>query len=261
MSFFILGAVSFCFAALVLCVKLWKTKNPGRVATVFAVIALVCGLIHLACQFYPFEYKGGKGIDYIGQAIVFGMTVNAVLYATLAAYLFFAVIATIYVIKSIKKKESGKRNVVTLLIAWIFAVVFACLIVSNIVKDKQNKKNISVTVQQVEQTVDSEGQPAIIVIFGLKNDTNKDISYLSSIYDEVSQNGKQLSHASIYSIREGPDTEIEKVKPGTTYTVKKAYVLKDQNSPVKILCRTYAGDVTYVDKEITPSPAGSSALN
>lgn len=261
MSIIILGAASFCIAALILCIKLWKTKNPGRVATVFAVIAFVCALIHLACQFYPFEYKGGKGIDYIGQALVFGMAVNAVLYTTLAAYLFFAVIATIYVIKSFKKKESAGRNIVTLLIAWVFAVVFACFIVTNVVKDKQQKKNISVTVQQVEKTVDSEGKPAIIVIFGLKNDTNNDITYLGSIYGEVTQGGKELSHASVNELIGGPDYDLEKVKPGTTGTVKKAYVLNDQNAPVKIICRTYGGDVTYVDKEVTPPSAGSSALN
>ena len=104
MGLVVLGAVSMCIAAIVLCIKLRKTKHPARVARVFAFIALACGLINLFCDFFPFEYDGPGGIDYIGQAIVWGMVYSAMLYSTLAAYICFAIVATVYAVKASKAK-------------------------------------------------------------------------------------------------------------------------------------------------------------
>ena len=50
-AMFILGAVTMGIGAIVLAVRLRKTKNPARVARALAVISLICGIIHIVCQF------------------------------------------------------------------------------------------------------------------------------------------------------------------------------------------------------------------
>lgn len=248
MGLVVLGAVSMCIAAIVLCIKLRKTKNPARVARVFAFIALVCGLINLFCDFFPFEYKGPDGIDYIGQALVWGMFYSAMLYSTLATYMIFAIAATIYAIKAAKAKDKGRKGWLTLVIAWVCALVIAGIVLTNIVSDNNRKKNISVEVQEVTETVDSDGERAVLIVMELKNNTKSEIYYLGSVYDEISQNGKVLSHASTEELR-GADYDLKKAAPGSSVIVKKAFKIKDPDAPVHILCRTYGGDYTYVDKD------------
>ena len=237
-----------CIAALILGIKLRKTNNPARVARVFAFIALACGIINLVCDFLPIEYNGPGGIDYIGHALVWGMLYSAMLYSTLAAYICFAIVATVYAVKASKANDTAKKGWLTLVIAWVCAAVVAGIVVTNIVSEKNHKKNISVDVREVTQTVDTDGNPAVLVVMVLHNDTKKEIYYLGSVYDEVSQNGKELSHASLNELL-NDDSDLEKVAPGSSVTVKKAYKIKDKNAPVHILCRTYGGDYTYVDKD------------
>ena len=244
----VLGAATMCIAALILGIKLRKTNNPARVARVFAFIALVCGIINLVCDFLPVEYNGPGGIDYIGQALVWGMLYSAMLYSTLAAYISFAIVATVYAVKAAKAKDKGRKGWLTLIIAWVSAAVVAGIVVTNIVSDKNYKKNISVEVKEVTETVDTDGNPAVMVVMVLRNDTKKEIYYLGSVYDEISQNGKELSHASLKELL-SDDSDLEKVVPGSSVTVKKAYKIKDPNAPVHVLCRTYGGDYTYVDKD------------
>ena len=244
----VLGAVTMCIAALILGIKLRKTNNPARVARVFAFIALACGIINLVCDYLPVEYNGPGGIDYIGQAIVWGFLYSAMLYSTLAAYICFAIVATVYAVKASKANDTAKKGWLTLVIAWVCAAVVAGIVVTNIVSEKNYKKNISVDVREVTQTVDTDGNPAVLVVMVLHNDTKKEIYYLGSVYDEVSQNGKGLSHASLNELL-NDDSDLEKVAPGSSVTVKKAYKIKDPNAPVHILCRTYGGDYTYVDKD------------
>ena len=248
MGLVVLGAVSMCIAAIVLCIKLRKTKHPARVARVFAFIALVCGIVNLFCDFFPFEYNGPGGIDYIGQAIVWGMVYSAMLYSTLATYVIFAIAATAYTIKASKAKDKGRKGWLTLIISWVCALVIAGIVLTNIVSDNNRKKNISVEVQEVTETVDSDGKPAVIVVMEFKNNTKSETFYHAAVYDEVSQNGKELSHASLNELL-NDDSDLEKVAPGSSVIVKKAFKLKDPDAPVHILCRTYGGDYTYVDKD------------
>lgn len=244
----VLGAATMCLAALILGIKLRKTNNPARVARVFAFIALVCGIINLVCDFFPVQYNGPGGIDYIGQALVWGMLYSAMLYSTLAAYISFAIVATVYAVKAAKAKDTAKKGWLTLVIAWVCAVVVAGIVVTNIVSDKNYKKNISVEVSEVTETVDSDGEAAVLIVMELRNGTKSEIVYMGSVYDEVSQNGKELPHASLNELL-NDDSDLEKVAPGSSVTVKKAYKIKDKNAPVHILCRTYGGDYTYVDKD------------
>lgn len=248
----ILASVSMCIAALVLCIRLWKTKNPARVARILAFIALACGIIHIACEFFPFEYKGGQGIDYIGQALIWGMFVTALLFATLASYISFAAVATIYAVKAVNAKDTRKKTWVTLIITWVCGLAIVSLVLTNVVSKKIRDKSIEVDVHEVTRFTDSDNEPAVLVVYELKNNTKSDIYYLGYVYDEVSQNGNELSRALLPEEMKSPDTELEHAAPGGTVLVKKAYKLKDPGAPVHILCRTYGGNVTYLDKTVTP---------
>ena len=230
----------------------FRKKDPAKMAVVFSVTAFVCGLLHLISEFYPFRYSGPGGIDYIGNAIVWGLMVSSVLYGTIVAYICFAVIATIYAIKAIKSGEKRKKGALSLVLSWICGIVIACLIITNIVTDISFKKSISVEVTKVTAAVDSDGDPAVVIMYELHNGSKKEITFLSAIYENVSQNEKELR----YGIVEGPEylkeSDIKKVAPGSTGMVRKTYKLRDPGSPVKIVLRTYKGDVTYLDGEFTP---------
>ena len=237
--------------AVVLAVVLRK-KDPAKLAVAFSVIAFVCGLLHLISEFYPFKYSGPGGIDYIGDAIVWGLMVSSVLYGTIVAYISFALVATIYAIKTIRSGEKRKKGVISLVLSWVCGIVIAGLIITNIVTDITFKKSISVEVTKVTAAVDSDGDPAVVIMYELNNGSKKEITFLSAIYENVTQNDKELR----YGIVEGPeylkDSDIKKVAPGSTAVVRKTYKLKDPAAPVKIVLRTYKGDVTYLDGEYTP---------
>lgn len=237
--------------AVVLAVVLRK-KDPAKLAVAFSVIAFVCGLLHLISEFYPFKYSGPGGIDYIGDAIVWGLMVSSVLYGTIVAYISFALVATIYAIKTIRSGEKRKKGVISLVLSWVCGIVIAGLIITNIVTDITFKKSISVEVTKVTAAVDSDGDPAVVILYELNNGSKKEITFLSAIYENVTQNDKELR----YGIVEGPeylkDSDIKKVAPGSTAVVRKTYKLKDPAAPVKIVLRTYKGDVTYLDGEYTP---------
>ena len=237
--------------AVILAVVLRK-KDPAKLAVAFSVIAFVCGLLHLISEFYPFKYSGPGGIDYIGDAIVWGLMVSSVLYGTIVAYISFALVATIYAIKTIRSGEKRKKGVISLVLSWVCGIVIAGLIITNIVTDITFKKSISVEVTKVTAAVDSDGDPAVVIMYELNNGSKKEITFLSAIYENVTQNDKELR----YGIVKGPeyleDSDIKKVSPGSTAVVRKTYKLKDPAAPVKIVLRTYKGDVTYLDGEYTP---------
>ena len=240
-------AVMFFVAAIIMIVKLRKTKHPDKIARVFAVIAVIAGLIFLGCSFYPFDYDGPDGIDYIGQAIVWALMVKCLLYTALGIYISFAVAATVYSIKAMKKKETRKSGVISLILGWICGLVIIGIIVTNVVSEQTHKRNIKVSLTDITQTVDSDGDAAIIVSVELRNDTKREISYLGSVYDEVTQGGRELSHALIAEIKDYSDNDIKQIDPGSSITVKKGYKLKSTSEPIKLLFRSYGGDVVYGD--------------
>ena len=226
-----------------------KKRNSEKRAVTFSICALVCGIIHIFCEFFPFEYKGESGIDYLGQALVWVLFVKALLYGTLIVYLIFAIIATVFAITTIRAKDTRKKGLVSLGLAWICGLVVAGLISANIAIDRNNKKNIEVEVTEVTLTTDCDGDTAVRVEIELYNGSNRTISYLSSVYDEVTQNGTELSHAVLPEDLEDYDPEIENVEPGESVTIVKGFELEYTDEPVYILCRSYDGKFIYVDDE------------
>ncbi|MCR4702158.1 MAG: DUF5067 domain-containing protein [Saccharofermentans sp.] len=236
-------------ALIVMTILLRKKKNPEKLAVFFSVFALVCGIVHIFCEFYPFEYTGESGIDYIGQALIWGLFVNAILYTTLAAYVGFAIAATFFAVKAIKNKETRKKGIIALILGWICGLVISGLILTNIFSDYSNKKNIQVEVTEVSLTKSTDGEPAVRVELELYNGSKKEISYLSSVYEEVTQDGKELSHAPLFENINDDDPDIQFLEPGQSITIVKGYELEDPDDSVNILCRSYDGRFIYVDDE------------
>lgn len=226
-----------------------KSRKPGKIAKKFAILAIVFGTLHLICDFFPFEYNGPDGIDYIGQAAAFGFFVNAIIYSTLIVYLNFAIAATIYAVKAIKKDEKRRQNILFIIFSWIFALVVAGILVTNIIFDKVQKKSIKVEVKEVYSVTDYEGDPAVMVVLDFYNGTRSEVSYLSMVYGEVSQDGREIYGTVTADSYMEPDYEIEPVSPGSSIEIRKYYKLKDPSKPVKIVCSSYGGDVVYVDGE------------
>ncbi len=229
-----------------------RKKDQARLAVVFSVIAFVFGTLHIFCEFFPFEYTGPDGIDYIGQAIVWGLMVQSILYGTLAAYISFAVVATFSAVKALKESETRKKGIISMILSWICGIVIVCIIITNIVADKNYKKSIRIEVKEVSQVTDTESDPAVLIMFKIYNGTKRDIMYQTSVYTEVSQNGKEIYHTTVDGWKEYEDADIKYVKPGSSAVIRKTYKLKDTSAPVKILCRTYGGDYTYIDGEYKP---------
>ena len=226
-----------------------KTKKPGKTAKKFAIPAIVFGILHLICDFFPFEYNGPGGIDYIGQAVAFGLFVNAIIYSTLIVYLNFAIAATIYAVKAIRKNDKRKNSILWLILSWICALVVAGIVTGNIIYDKTRKNSIKVEVKEVSSATDYEGDPAVLVVLDFYNGTRNEVSYMSMVFDEVLQDERELYGTVIGDSYSEPDYEIEPVAPGSSAEIRKAYKLKDPSKPVRIVCSTYGGDVIYIDGE------------
>ena len=238
-------------AAVILLIVLRK-KDPAKMAVVFSAVALVCGISHIICEFFPFDYSGPGGLDYIGQAIVWGLAVQSVLYGTLAAYISFAIVATVFALKALKVSGKRRRGAVSLILSWICGLVICCLVITNIVSDQTHKRNIRVEVREVTAAVDSDGDPAAVILYEIYNDTKREITYHSSIYEEVTQNGRSLSHAIVKGPEELKDSDIKAVAPGSSAIVRKTYKLREPGAPVNIVLRTYGGDYTYLVAKYTP---------
>ena len=245
----ILPPVAAVITALVLTIKLRKKDNPAGLARIFAFAALAFGIVFLLQEFFPFEYTGEDGIDHIADALLWGLFVNTLLYTTLTAYVSFAASATFFAVKAFKAKDKHRNNVISLVIAWICGIVIAFFMLTGFVLDRAYKKKISIEVEAVTETTDTDGNPAVIIVLELHNDSNRDISYFTFIYDEVMQNGKELYYTVVNEVRDLPDTDLEVVEPGGSVIITQSYELKYPDEPVRILCRTYSGDFVYVDSE------------
>ena len=72
---------------------------------------------------------------------------------------------------------------------------------------------------------------------------------MSMVYDEVLQDGSELYGTVIGDSYSEPDFEIERVSPGSSAEIRKAYKLDDPSKPVKIVCSSFDGSTVYVDGE------------
>lgn len=92
-----------------------------------------------------------------------------------------------------------------------------------------------VTIDDAQVGADYEGKPALIVTYTWQNNSDKETSFAVSIGAKGFQNGVELEPALMV---DGVDSgaSLAQVKPGSTTTVKEAYLLTDQ-SPVDVEVR------------------------
>ena len=239
--------------AFVLMIKFRKTKKPEKLSLVFAVIALVFGISFICFSLFPFEYTGEKGLDYIGQAMAWAMIMNAIQISLFVAYLSFAIAGTVYAFKAFKDKDKRKKGILALVVAWVCGVLIGSLITINAISDMNNKKNISVDVKDVAVTNDSEGKAAVVFTLELHNGSKRSITYLSSVYEEVTQYDLEIYYTPVTDLLDESDKDIKTVEPGESITIRKSYRLNDADGPVRIVCRSFDGRFIYVDSEFRPA--------
>ena len=80
---------------------------------------------------------------------------------------------------------------------------------------------------------DYQGNPALIVTYSWKNNSDKSSSFAATLHPRCYQNGVQLNNAIVLS---GIDSEgyLADVKPGAGTSLQMAYELKDTESPVDV---------------------------
>ena len=235
---------------IIVIIKNRKTERPEKIARIFAVIALIGGLLCFFFSTNPFEYKGPGGIDYIGQALVWAFFFNLSIMTSLGIAFISAIAATIFSVKAMKKKEKRASGIISLIMSWILGVVIIGIILTNVISEQVHMRSIKVRVTDVTQTVDSDGEPAIIATIEFENGTRREICYMGSVYDEVTQGGKHLGHSIIPEIKEYNDSDLKMVAPGTTAIIKKGYKIKNASDPVNFYFSSYGGDVIYGDYSI-----------
>lgn len=245
-------ALTAMITAVVLMIIFRKKADPEKYSVIFALVALALGIIHLWSEFYPFEYTGEKGLDYIGQAMAWAMIVSSIRISTLAAYLSFAIAATVYAIKAAKDKKKRKKGIISIVIAWICSVIIGSLMAVSAVTDMDQKKSLSVKVTDVTLTKDYEGNDSAVITIEFYNGSKSSVTYLSSVYEEVTQDDGEIYHTPVPELPDDPDDDIRSVGPGESVTIRRSYKLDDEDGPVRILCRSYDGKVVYVDSEYIP---------
>lgn len=89
------------------------------------------------------------------------------------------------------------------------------------------------SIDAVEVGADYEGNPALIVTFSWKNNSEETTSFATKLYAKCFQNGVQLDTAFVY---ENIDNNgyMADVRPGYGTTFQMAYELKDTENPVEI---------------------------
>lgn len=266
--FLLILAVLIVVAAVVLIVRLRKTKEPAKIARIFSFIALAFAVLSLIFQMFFPEYSGPKGIDYIGDAIVYGFIVLSINLLLMLAYLCSAVVTTVFAVKAFRKKpDSVIRDadisrkdaksaravgVFSLILCWIYAVVFLSFNVAGYIKEQDHINSIKVDVKEVTNVTDFYGNPAVLITIEVYNGTKADITYLTEIYDDFYQNGNPLYSAALNPEGKIVDTQTELIKPGSTGIVKKAFKVKSDSAPIKMKMTPYGSDHVYFEGEIKP---------
>ena len=152
----------------------------------------------------------------------------------MAAYLSFAAVATVFAVKVLIAGDKRKSGIVSLITAWICGIIVGCMITVNTISDMNSKKSISVDVKSVSLTDDSEGEAAVVFTLVFHNGSKNRVTYLSTVYEEVTQNDSEIYHTPVNELLDEADEDI------------------------RIVCRSYDGKVVYVDSEFLTKDYGNN---
>lgn len=81
---------------------------------------------------------------------------------------------------------------------------------------------------------DYEDKDAIIVSYDFTNNGENETSFMVAISAKAYQDGIELESAIIMGDDLNAEDQMKNIKPGATLTVKKAYVLDNNTSPVEV---------------------------
>lgn len=106
---------------------------------------------------------------------------------------------------------------------------------------QENKKgsdigNYGCKVKSAELCKDSNGKNAVIVTYEFTNNSNEVMSFASALTDFVYQNDVELEIATLDEKNDIADDSdaLAEVEPGATKEIKKAYVLNDDSTSLKV---------------------------
>ena len=112
---------------------------------------------------------------------------------------------------------------------------------------------------------DYDGNDALVLTLDYTNNTDETDCYLLSIVESATQNGTELTLATIYTAEDSFDTicdgQYADVMPGETLEIKSAFVLTDTTSKVEIkfeeLFGSKSATLTVDPSTLSPESAGS----
>lgn len=95
--------------------------------------------------------------------------------------------------------------------------------------------NIDVSIVDFKLSKDYEDHPSAIVTYEWTNNGDETTSFMFAADASVFQGGVECETA-IVSSGDDYDSELSmtEIKPGTTFTVQNAYVLRDTTSPIEV---------------------------
>ncbi len=150
-----------------------------------------------------------------------------------------------------------KRPIYKIWWFWILIVLATVIIMVSIIGNNQktpsnttsisNNKNspdtlgkYEVTIKDASLTNDYDGNPAMIVTFSFKNNSNHAQSYAMSIYDIAYQDGIQLDMGIAAQDNSIYEDAFKSIFPGITLDVKRIYKLSNTSSPVRVEASEFA---------------------
>jgi hypothetical protein len=95
--------------------------------------------------------------------------------------------------------------------------------------------NIDVSIVDFKLSKDYEDNPAAIITYEWTNNADEAASFMFAVDASVFQGGVECETAIIMS-NDDYDSELSmtEIKPGTTFTVQSAYLLRDMTSPIEV---------------------------
>lgn len=79
----------------------------------------------------------------------------------------------------------------------------------------------------------------VVIQFDFKNTSSSELNFSGEVYAEAYQDGMELQPAVVINEIEGysPDTMMQRVEPGDSIKVQKAFTTSDPNAPVEVYVR------------------------
>lgn len=124
---------------------------------------------------------------------------------------------------------------------------------------RENAEEANIKIASWNLSTDYQGSEVLVVEYEWTNIGDDDISFMTAFTTAVYQNGIECETAILC---DDVDSEalLNSIKPGTTYNVKKAYVLQDKTT-ANVIVKKFLGDTLIDDKIDLGGGEGAAAPN